>query len=101
MKILGFIKENSSILAISGITLVSCIALLTQPRTESTLVESMSFQDESLDLTVRTKEGGELNLRVTGRNTTEVVQNLKPILRGLASSILPEKSSHSIQLVEG
>ena len=56
MKILGHIKENSSILTISGITLVSCIIVLTQPRTESTLVESTSFQDESLDLTVRTKE---------------------------------------------
>lgn len=92
MKILGFIKENYSILAISGITLVSCIALLTQQRTESTLVESISFQDESLDLTVRTKEGGELNLRVTGRNTTEVLKSLKQILKSMEERSSVEKS---------
>lgn len=92
---------NPLILAILAITSVTCIALLITPREESILVENTSGQEESLDLMVRTKNDEELHLRVTGRNTTEVVQNLKPILRGLASSILTEKSCHSIQLVEG
>jgi len=101
MKIPGFIMANPLILAILAITSVTCIALLITPREESILVENTSGQEESLDLMVRTKNDEELHLRVTGRNTTEVVQNLKPILRGLASSILTEKSCHSIQLVEG
>ena len=92
---------NPLILAILAITSVTCIALLITPREESILVENTSGQEEGLDLMVRTKNDEELHLRVTGRNTTEVVQNLKPILRGLASSILTEKSCHSIQLVEG
>ena len=92
---------NPLILAILAITSVTCIALLITPREESILVENTSGQEESLDLMVRTKNDEELHLRVTGRNTTEVVQNLKQILRGLASSILTEKSCHSIQLVEG
>ena len=101
MKIPGFIIANPLILAILAITSVTCIALLITPREESILVENTSGQEESLDLMVRTKNDEELHLRVTGRTTTEVVQNLKPILRGLASSILTEKSCHSIQLVEG
>ena len=89
------------ILAILAITSVSSIVLLISKPTEDTLGENTFTQEEILDLMVRTRNDEELHLRVTGKNTTEVVQNLKPILRGLASSILTEKSCHSIQLVEG
>ena len=93
--------EKSFLLAILAITSVSCIGLLILPREESTLVESTSGQSESLDLMVRTRNDEELHLRVTGKNTTAVVQNLRPILKNLASSLLDEKSCHSIRLVEG
>jgi len=89
------------ILAILAITSVSSIVLLISKPTEDTLGENTFTQEESLDLMVRTRNDEELHLRVTGKNTTEVVQNLKPILKNLASSILGEKSCHSIQLVEG
>jgi len=89
------------ILAILAITSVSSIVLLISKPTEDTLGENTFTQEEILDLMVRTRNDEELHLRVTGKNTTEVVQNLKPILKNLASSILGEKSCHSIQLVEG
>jgi len=89
------------ILAILAITSVSSIVLLISKPTEDTLGENTFTQEESLDLMVRTRNDEELHLRVTGKNTTEVVQSLKPILKNLASSILGEKSCHSIQLVEG
>ena len=101
MKIPGFIMANPLILAILAITSVTFISSLTLPRGENTLVENISTQEESLDLMVRTRNDEELHLRVTGKNTTAVVQNLKPMFRNLASSILGEKSCHSIQLVEG
>ena len=89
------------ILAILAITSVSSIVLLISKPAEDTLGENTFTQEESLDLMVRTRNDEELHLRVTGKNTTEVVQSLKPILKNLASSILGEKSCHSIQLVEG
>tara|TARA_E500000318_G_scaffold103508_1_gene108608 strand:+ start:1197 stop:1502 length:306 start_codon:yes stop_codon:yes gene_type:complete len=101
MKILGYIMAKPLILAILAITSVSSIVLLISKPTEDTLGENTFTQEESLDLMVRTRNDEELHLRVTGKNTTEVVQNLKPILKNLASSILGEKSCHSIQLVEG
>jgi len=101
MKILGYIMAKPLILAILAITSVSSIVLLIPKPTENTLGENTFTQEESLDLMVRTRNDEELHLRVTGKNTTEVVQNLKPILKNLASSILGEKSCHSIQLVEG
>tara|TARA_S200002703_G_scaffold35238_1_gene30379 strand:- start:571 stop:876 length:306 start_codon:yes stop_codon:yes gene_type:complete len=101
MKILGYIMAKPLILAILAITSVSSIVLLISKPTEDTLGENTFTQEEILDLMVRTRNDEELHLRVTGKNTTEVVQNLKPILKNLASSILGEKSCHSIQLVEG
>jgi len=101
MKILGYIMAKPLILAILAITSVSSIVLLISKPTEDTLGENTFTQEESLDLMVRTRNDEELHLRVTGKNTTEVVQSLKPILKNLASSILGEKSCHSIQLVEG
>ena len=92
MKILGFLRENYSTLAILGITTVSCIALLTRPPVENTSVESISNQEESLDLMVRTKDAEELHLRVTGRNTTEVLKNLKQILKSMEKRSSVEKS---------
>jgi len=101
MKILGYIMAKPLILAILAITSVSSIVLLISKPTEDTLGENTFTQEESLDLMVRTRNDEELHLRVTGKNTTAVVQSLKPILKNLASSILGEKSCHSIQLAEG
>ena len=92
MKTPGFIWEKASIVAISVITLVSCTVLLTQPPVENTSVESISGKEESLDLMVRTKDGEELHLRVTGRNTTEALKNLKQILKSMEERSSVEKS---------
>ena len=92
MKTPGFMWEKVSIVAISVITLVSCTVLLIPSPKENTSVESISGKNESLDLMVRTKDGEELHLRVTGRNTTEALKNLKQILKSMEKRSSVEKS---------
>lgn len=78
-----------------GCTLISTLSLMTlatatvlstasqtKPMAKSTLAESIFGATESLEVKV-----GELNLKVTGKNTTEVVMILKQILRD--SDIIP------------
>ena len=54
----------------------------------NTSVENTSYKNESLEVA---KVNGELRLRVTGKNTTEVLQNLRPILRTLEKDYSEEK----------
>ena len=54
----------------------------------NTSVENTSYKNESLEVA---KVNGELRLRVTGKNTTEVLQNLKPMLKILESPTSNEK----------
>ena len=68
------------------------IGLQTCTTGESTSEESTFGPNESLELQLRTSQGEELQLRVTGRNTTEVVQNLKTILSNTEENLLVERS---------
>ena len=49
----------------------------------NTSVENTSYKNESLEMA---QVNGELRLRVTGKNTTEVLMNLKPMLKHWAST---------------
>ena len=60
-------------------------------------VENTSYKNESLELA---QVNGELRLRVTGKNTTEVLQNLKPMLNNLVEKTSREKSSPSMSPLE-
>ena len=59
----------------------------------NTSVENTSYKNESLEVA---KVNGELRLRVTGKNTTEVLQNLKPMLNSLVNKTSSEKFSPSM-----
>lgn len=75
-----------------GTTMGLFIVLPLRPPVESTSEESIFGQNESLELSVRLETGEELQLRVTGKSTMEVVQSLKKMLEGMDGTILAEKS---------
>ena len=54
----------------------------------NTSVENTSYKNESLEVA---KVNGELRLRVTGKNTTEVLQNLKKTLKDVENPYSEEK----------
>ena len=58
----------------------------------NTSVENTSYKNESLEVA---KVNGELRLRVTGKNTTEALTNLKEIESYLGTTYSREKSSRS------
>ena len=71
MKIPGTTKVQLSLLMILAISSVSSTGLLIFRQGNNTLEESISGRNESLAVEV---EG--LRLKVTGKNTTEVLKNL-------------------------
>lgn len=71
MKTLGFLRDNLFYLRILTITMASSIALQTVLLAKSTSEENTSGRYESLEV----KLGG-LEVRATGKNTTEVLMNL-------------------------
>lgn len=83
MKIHGSTTAKNLLLITLAVTSVSSIALLTKKLVESTSVESISGQNESLEIVLG---GEELRLKVTGRNTTEVVQILKGMYCNMGGS---------------
>ncbi len=97
-KIRGCIKEPLFYLRTLVILSVLSIGLQTSRTVENTSEESTFGQNESLELQLRTSRGEELQVRVTGKNTTEVVQNLKMILQNMERTFLVERSSHSMDL---
>jgi len=70
--------------SLSLATLATATVLSTESRTPKVdvniLGESISGKNESLDLRWTVKDGGELQVKVTGRNTTAVVQSLQRLL---------------------
>ena len=70
--------------SLSLATLATATVLSTGSRTPQVdvniLGESISGKNESLDLKWMVKDGGELRVKVTGRNTTAVVQSLQRLL---------------------
>ena len=83
MKTPGFMTVKNLLLIVLAVTSVSSIGLLIRKQVESTSVESISGQNESLEIVVG---GEELRLKVTGKNTTEVVQILKGMYCSMVGS---------------
>ena len=76
-----------------GTTMVLFTRLPVAPPTVPTSVENTSGKNESLEILVSLPSGEELQVRVTGESTMEVVQSLKRILNSMDGSLLLEKSS--------
>lgn len=76
--------------ALLGTFTVLCITLPISRTNDSTLGESIFGKDESLDLHLVIPDQGELSLKVTGENTTVVVQSLKRMLSGSERNPLEE-----------
>jgi len=84
--------------ALLGTTTVLFTLLPVKSPRESTSVESTFGKNESLDLTVKTKEGAELRLKVTGVTTMDLVQSLKMMLQSSERNLLLERSYPSTKL---
>ena len=76
-----------------GTTMVLFTKLPVAPPTVPTSVENTSGKNESLEILVKLQSGEELQVKVTGETTMEVVQNLVMILKNMDGSLLLEKSS--------
>ena len=76
-----------------GTTMVLFTRLPVAPPTVPTSVENTSGKNESLEVIILLASGEELQVRVTGESTMEVVQSLKRILNSMDGSLLLEKSS--------
>ena len=76
--------------ALLGTTMVLFTRLPVAPPTVRTSEESISGRNESLELLILLGDE-ELHLKVTGNNTTEVVQSLKRLLQRMDGTILVEK----------
>ena len=97
-KIRGYMKEPLFYLRTLVILSVLSIGLQTSRTVENTSEGSISGQNESLELQLRTSQGEELQVRVTGKNTTEVLQSLKMMLRNIGGGRLVERSFQSTDL---
>jgi len=76
-----------------GTTMVLFTKLPVAPPTVPTSVENTSGKNESLEVVILLASGEELQVKVTGESTMEVVQSLKRILNSMDGSLLLEKSS--------
>ena len=90
MKIPGYIVRDLLLVTIFTTFMVLCITLPISPTNDSTLGESIFGNEESLDLQLTIPDQGELRLKVTGENTTVVVQSLKRMLSGSERNPLEE-----------
>lgn len=90
MKILGSITGKNLLLTTLGITSVLSTVLLAQILDANTLGGSTFGPNESLEIVLISGDE-ELQLRVTGKNTTEVVQSLKKIYGDLGKSPFSER----------
>ena len=87
--------------ALLGTTMVLFTRLPVAPPTVRTSEESISGKNESLELIILLPEGEELQLRATGRTTTEVLMNLRQMLNSLGGNLLLERSSPYTGHLEG
>ena len=90
IQIPGSIAAVSLTAMILGTTMALFTVLPVRPPRVNTSEESISGRNESLELLLLVGEE-ELHLKVTGNNTTEVVQSLKRILQRMDGTILVEK----------
>jgi hypothetical protein len=89
-KILGYIKANALLLMILVTTTGLFTSSLVKPQRENISEESISGRNESLELLLLLRDE-ELHLKVTGNNTTEVVQSLKRMLQNMDGTLLVER----------
>ena len=101
MRMPGSIMAASLTGLLLGTTMVLFTRLPVAPPTVPTSVENTSGKNESLELWVKLPSGEELLVKVTGENTTEVVQSLKKMLNSMDGSLLLEKSSPYTGHLEG
>ena len=101
MRMPGSIMAASLTGLLLGTTMVLFTKLPVAPPTVPTSVENTSGKNESLELWVKLPNGEELLVKVTGENTTEVVQSLKKMLNSMDGSLLLEKSSPYTGHLEG
>ena len=101
IQIPGSIMAASLTGLLLGTTMVLFTKLPVAPPTVLTSVENISGKNESLELWVKLPSGEELLVKVTGKNTTEVVQSLKKMLKNMDGSLLLEKSSPYTGHLEG
>jgi len=83
MRTPGFLKDNLFYLRTLVILSALSIGLQIHNRVVNTSAENISGQNESLEITAVVPEEGELRLKVTGKNTTVVVQSLRQILKNM------------------
>ena len=93
MRMPGSIMAASLTGLLLGTTMVLFTKLPVAPPTVPTSVENTSGKNESLEVIILLASGEELQVRVTGESTLEVVQSLKRILNSMDGSLLLEKSS--------
>lgn len=87
--------------ALLGTTMVLFTRLPIAPTTVRTLEENTSGKNESLEIMVALPNGEKLLLKATGETTTEVLTNLRQMLKQLDENLLLEKSLVSIPLQDG
>ena len=93
IQIPGSIMAASLTGLLLGTTMVLFTRLPVAPPTVPTSVENTSGKNESLEVVILLSSGEELQVKVTGESTMEVVQSLKRILNSMDGSLLLEKSS--------
>ena len=93
MRMPGSIMAASLTGLLLGTTMVLFTRLPVAPPTVPTSVENTSGKNESLELVLILESGEELQVRVTGKSTMEVVQSLQRILNSMDGSLLLERSS--------
>ena len=101
MRMPGSIMAASLTGLLLGTTMVLFTKLPVAPPTVPTSVENISGKNESLEVIILLASGEELLVKVTGKNTTEVVQSLKKMLKNMDGSLLLEKSSPYTGHLEG
>ena len=101
MRMPGSIMAASLTGLLLGTTMVLFTKLPVAPPTVPTSVENISGKNESLELWVKLPSGEELLVKVTGKNTTEVVQSLKKILGKAVGIDFHEKFFLSTEPQEG
>ena len=93
IRIPGSIMAASLTGLLLGTTMVLFTKLPVAPPNVPTSVENTSGKNESLELVLTLESGEELQVRVTGESTMEVVQSLRRMLSNMDGSLLLEKSS--------
>ena len=102
MKIPGYITAPLLTGAVLGATLGLFTVLPTKPTGKNTSAENTFGKNESLELSLKGLGNGnaELHLKVTGNNTTAVVQSFLRMLNGMEDYRLTERSYPYTKLLE-